>query len=93
MADPKSGQTLKSFEEEEDDILSSLLNLEDKYHAEGYAAGVSDGSRAGRIEGRTFGLEKGFEKFTELGRLGGGRRCGMLVSISPFPFIWWRRGC
>lgn len=34
-----------------------------------------DGEKAGRIEGRVFGLEKGFEKFSELGRLQG--RCSV----------------
>ena len=58
----ESGQT---------DFFDDLLNLEDKYHTEGYDLGAADGARAGRIEGRTFGLEKGFEKFAELGRLGG----------------------
>lgn len=53
------------------DPFDSLLNLESTYYAEGHALGASDGARAGRIEGRTFGLEKGFEKFAELGRLGG----------------------
>lgn len=57
--------------EEEEDPFTSLLHLEEKYHAEGYALGVEDGARAGRIEGRTFGLEKGFEKFSALGQLGG----------------------
>ena len=54
-----------------DDLFSDILNLEDQYHAEGFSVGAVDGARAGRIEGRTFGLEKGFEKFAQLGRLGG----------------------
>ena len=53
------------------DPLDSLLSLEDQYHTEGYTLGLADGARAGRIEGRTFGLEKGYEKFLELGRLSG----------------------
>lgn len=56
---------------DEEDLFSDVLHLEDKYHAEGFSLGSADGARAGRIEGRTFGLEKGFEKFSELGRLGG----------------------
>ncbi|TKA50471.1 hypothetical protein B0A49_13315 [Cryomyces minteri] len=53
------------------DPLDDVLSLEDKYYSEGHALGVSDGSRAGRIEGRIFGLEKGFEKFVAMGALGG----------------------
>ncbi|EME38592.1 hypothetical protein DOTSEDRAFT_98316, partial [Dothistroma septosporum NZE10] len=53
------------------DLFGDVLNLEDQYYQEGYDLGVADGSRSGRIEGRTFGLEKGFEKFVEMGRLHG----------------------
>ena len=53
------------------DPFDSLLSLEQQYYTEGYALGHQDGSRAGRIEGRLFGLEKGFEKFSELGKLRG----------------------
>ena len=62
MADPRNPN---------DDPFESLLSLEQQYHAEGYNLGYADGSKAGRIEGRLFGLEKGFEKFAELGRLNG----------------------
>jgi hypothetical protein len=54
-----------------DDIFDAALNLEDTSYSEGYALGHSDGSKAGLIEGRAFGLEKGFEKFLEMGRLHG----------------------
>ncbi|KAF2840732.1 DUF1715-domain-containing protein [Patellaria atrata CBS 101060] len=53
------------------DPFEALLNLEETYYNEGYALGTSDGSRAGRIEGRLFGLEKGFEKFVSMGTLHG----------------------
>lgn len=53
------------------DPFDSLLSLEDQYYSEGYELGVADGSRAGRIEGRVFGLEKGFEKFVAMGKLHG----------------------
>lgn len=36
---------------------------------------MKDGEQAGKIEGRAFGLQKGFEKFLELGRLQG--RCSV----------------
>lgn len=32
---------------------------------------MRDGEKAGLVEGRLFGLEKGFEKFAELGRIQG----------------------
>lgn len=51
------------------DPFDALLSLEDTYYAEGHALGLSDGARAGRIEGRVFGLEKGFEKFVAMGAL------------------------
>ncbi|KAE9968944.1 hypothetical protein BLS_005606 [Venturia inaequalis] len=58
----------------DEDIFDSLFHLEDSYYNEGYRLGVEDGSRAGRTEGRVFGLEKGFEKFLEMGQLNG-RAC------------------
>jgi hypothetical protein len=57
--------------QEEEDPFDTLLSLESQYHAEGLALGIAEGTAAGRIEGRVFGLEKSFEKFIELGRLGG----------------------
>ena len=55
----------------EDDPFHTLLTLEDSFYKEGYDLGVSDGSRAGLIEGRFFGLEKGFEKYASMGKLHG----------------------
>ncbi|KAF2166735.1 hypothetical protein M409DRAFT_54526 [Zasmidium cellare ATCC 36951] len=54
-----------------DDVFEDVLNLEEQYYREGFELGVADGSKSGRIEGRIFGLEKGFEKFLEMGRLNG----------------------
>lgn len=53
------------------DALDDVLDLENQYYKEGFNLGVEDGSRAGRIEGRVFGLEKGCEKFLQMGRLSG----------------------
>lgn len=53
------------------DPFDTLLSLESQYHAEGRSLGLSDGATSGRIEGRVFGLEKAYEKFLELGTLGG----------------------
>jgi hypothetical protein len=58
----------------DEDIFDSLFHLEDGYYNDGYRLGVEDGSRAGRIEGRVFGLEQGFQKFLDMGQLNG-RAC------------------
>lgn len=55
----------------ESDPLDELFELEDTYYKEGYDLGMQDGNRAGQIEGRLFGLEKGFEKYAAMGRLHG----------------------
>ncbi|KAK5628690.1 hypothetical protein RRF57_004405 [Xylaria bambusicola] len=52
-----------------DDPFDDLLNLEEKYYRDGYEEGLKDGVEAGRIEGYSLGLRKGFEKFAEAGRL------------------------
>ena len=54
-----------------DDPFDDLLTLEDTLYTSAHAQGTTDGARAGRIEGRIFGLEKGFEKFAALGELHG----------------------
>ncbi|KAL8895847.1 MAG: hypothetical protein Q9207_007985 [Kuettlingeria erythrocarpa] len=53
------------------DPLDSLFELENTFYEEGHELGVQDGGRAGRIEGRQFGLEKAFEKYVVMGRLHG----------------------
>ena len=55
----------------EEDPFDSLLGLEDGFYDEGYQLGLADGARAGHVEGRLFGLERGFEKFSAMGRLHG----------------------
>lgn len=55
----------------ESDPFDDLLGLEDRFYNEGFQLGTTDGVKAGRIEGRVFGLEKGFEKYVEMGRLHG----------------------
>lgn len=56
---------------QQDDPFDTLLNLEDTFYNDGYELGVTDGKRAGLIEGRLFGLEKGFEKYATMGHLYG----------------------
>lgn len=53
------------------DPFDDILSLEEKFYDEGFQLGKADGEKAGRIEGRVFGLEKGFEKYVESGRLHG----------------------
>lgn len=55
------------------------------FYQEGYTLGLADGEQAGRIEGRVFGLEKGFEKFLELGRLQG--RCSVWKARISYSII------
>ncbi|KAJ5549773.1 Essential protein Yae1 N-terminal [Penicillium sp. DV-2018c] len=51
--------------------LDSLLSLEEQFYDEGYQLGAKDGAAAGYTEGSVFAVEKGFEKFVEMGRLYG----------------------
>lgn len=51
--------------------FDEILGLEEQFYDGGFQQGLADGVKAGRIEGRTFGLEKGFEKYVESGRLYG----------------------
>jgi len=51
--------------------FDEVLGLEEQFYEDGFRQGYEDGVKAGRVEGRTFGLEKGFEKYVESGRLHG----------------------
>ncbi|KAI5306112.1 hypothetical protein KEM56_002172 [Ascosphaera pollenicola] len=53
------------------DILDPLFGLEDQFFEEGFTVGSKDGARAGYEEGNVFAVEKGYEKFMEMGRLYG----------------------
>lgn len=55
----------------EADPLDSLLDLEEQFYKEGFDLGAADGAEAGYTEGSVFAVEKGFEKFVEMGRLYG----------------------
>ncbi|KAJ6131039.1 hypothetical protein N7523_001499 [Penicillium sp. IBT 18751x] len=55
----------------ETNLLDSLLDLEEQFYNEGYELGAADGAKAGYTEGSVFAVEKGFEKFVEMGRLYG----------------------
>lgn len=53
------------------DLFDGVLDLEEKFYQEGYDTGFSDGEHAGLVEGKVFGIEKGYEKALELGKLHG----------------------
>ncbi len=55
----------------DDDPFDTLLSLEDGFYREGYDLGIADGDHTGLVEGRLFGLEKGFEKYAAMGVLHG----------------------
>ena len=55
---------------DDSDPFDELFGLEDKYYQEGYDQGFQDGLHQSRLEARVFGIEKGYEKFIEMGRLG-----------------------
>lgn len=54
-----------------DDLLGGLLDLEEGFFKEGYEAGIADSEYAGTLEGKIFGIEKGYDKALELGKLHG----------------------
>lgn len=57
--------------DQDPDPFTDPQNLEFQFYAEGLQLGITDGTRAGKTEGRTFGLETSLSKFSTLGRLGG----------------------
>ncbi len=69
--------------------FDEVLGLEEQFYNDGFHQGYADGINAGRIEGRTFGLEKGFEKYVESGKLYGkslvwaNRIAGKKISVDP----------
>lgn len=56
-------------QEDPHDPFDAALNVESTFHNRGYSQGLADGNRAGLVEGRAFGYQKGFEKWLEAGRL------------------------
>ena len=54
-----------------DDVLDSVLNLEEASYQAGFDEGKADGAEAGWAEGIGFGIEKGYEKALEMGKLHG----------------------
>lgn len=51
--------------------FDEVLGLEEQFYDDGFKQGLEDGIKAGRIEGRTFGLEQGFEKFVQSSKIYG----------------------
>lgn len=54
-----------------DELLDSVLDLEETSYQAGFDEGKGDGTEAGHKEGLTFGIEKGYQKALELGKLHG----------------------
>lgn len=54
-----------------DDILDSVLDLEETSYQAGFEEGKADGLEAGYTEGRVFGIERGYHKALEMGKLHG----------------------
>ena len=54
-----------------DDLFDGALNIEEDLYVQGYQEGLADGEQAGRLEGRSFGMTKGFEKFVQSSKLHG----------------------
>lgn len=66
-----------------DDILDSVLDLEEIAYQSGFDEGKADGAEAGHREGMVFGIEKGYQKAVEMGKLHG--RALMLNSCLSDP--------
>lgn len=54
-----------------DNLLDPVLDLEGEFYTEGHKLGDADGKRDGYNEGSIFAIEKGFEKFQEMGKMYG----------------------
>jgi hypothetical protein len=54
-----------------DDILDSVLDLEEDSYRSGFEEGKADGEKAGYEEGLVFGTERGYIKALEMGKLHG----------------------
>lgn len=54
-----------------DNILDSVLNLEEVSYQAGFNEGEADGAKAGYAEGKIFGIEQGYQKGLEMGKLHG----------------------
>ena len=52
-----------------EDPFDDLFSLEDRYYDEGYQQGFQDGLQQSQTQARLFGIEKGFEKFLEMGKI------------------------
>lgn len=55
----------------DDDILDSVLDLEEISYQAGFDEGRADGIEAGYAEGKVLGIEKGYQNALELGKLHG----------------------
>ena len=61
------------------DEWDSLLNIEEQFLADGYAAGEEHGKKAGHATGREMGYQRGRELGRELGQYRG--RVALLLAV------------
>ena len=61
------------------DEWDSLLNIEEQFLADGYAAGEEHGKKAGHATGREMGYQRGHELGRELGQYRG--RVALLLAV------------
>ena len=54
-----------------EDPLDQVFTLEEGFYSQGYDLGTVDGLHAGFVEGKVFGIEKGYEKAVALSMLSG----------------------
>lgn len=54
-----------------DDLLDSVLDLEETSYQAGFDEGKADGAQAAFTEGLTLGMERGYQKALEMGKLHG----------------------
>lgn len=67
----KQSRQTRKMPDADADFFDEIFGIEDRFFEEGYAHGVREGERAGYTEGCVFGVEKGFDKFGDMGRFFG----------------------
>jgi hypothetical protein len=68
-----------------DDILDSVLDLEDDSYQAGFDEGRADGLRIGSREAMIFGIETGYQKALEMGKLHGKALMLNACMVDPNP--------
>lgn len=68
-----------------DDILDSVLDLEEASYQAGFDEGKADGAEAGSAKGIAMGIEKGYQKALEMGELHGRAKMLNACLTDPVP--------